>query len=67
MFSRNAEYDLTAAEFDLNDSGKNKSSGILYPAAKLAMNKSDELEMRLNRNPWKLVSIIDWNQAGSKE
>jgi DNA-binding CsgD family transcriptional regulator len=30
-------YDLTAGEFDLNDSDKNKSAGVLYPAAQLIM------------------------------
>jgi hypothetical protein len=60
-------YDLTAGEFDLNDSDKSKSSGVLYPAAQLIINKQGQLQFELRRNPWKLLNIIDWNGAGSKE
>ena len=65
--TQSKEYNLTAGEFDLNDSDKNKSSGVLYPAAQLIVNKEGQLEFNLRKNPWRLVSIIDWNQAGSKE
>jgi len=58
-------YNLTAGEFDLNDSDKDKSSGVLYPAAQLVINKEGQLEIQLNKNPWKLVNIIDWNKAGT--
>ena len=57
-------YDLTAGEFDLNDSDKNKSSGVLYPASQLVINKEGQLEFQLRKNHWRLVNIIDWNQAG---
>jgi len=60
-------YNLTAGEFDLNDSDKNKSGGVLYPAAQLIINKEGQLEFQLNRNPWKLVNIIDWNKAGQEK
>jgi hypothetical protein len=60
-------YDLTAGEIDLNDSDKNKSTGVLYPAAQLIINKQGQLQFELRRNPWKLVNIIDWNGAGSHE
>jgi hypothetical protein len=65
--STTTAYNLTAGEFDLNDSDKNKSAGVLYPASQLVINKEGQLEFQLNKNPWKLTSIIDWNQAGSKE
>ena len=65
--SRTMAYNLTAGEIDLNDSDKNKSAGVLYPASQLIINKEGQLEFQLNKNPWKLVNIIDWNQAGSKE
>jgi len=65
--SRTIAYNLTAGEFDLNDSDKNKSTGVLYPASQLIINKDGQLEFQLNQNPWKLTNIIDWNQAGSKE
>ena len=60
-------YNLTVGEIDLNDSDKSKSAGSLYPASQLIINKDGQLEFQLNKNPWKLVNIIDWNQAGSKE
>jgi len=60
-------YNLTAGEFDLNDSDKTKSTGVLYPAAQLIINKDGQLEFQLNKNHWNLVNIIDWNQAGSTE
>jgi hypothetical protein len=60
-------FNLTAGEIDLNDSDKSKSAGVLYPAAQLILNKQGQLQLELRRNPWKLVNIIDWNGAGSKE
>jgi hypothetical protein len=60
-------FDLTAGEFDLNDSDKNKSAGVLYPAAQLIINKQGQLQFELRKNPWKLVNIIDWNGAGTKD
>ncbi len=65
--STTTAYNLTVGEFDLNDSDKNKSAGVLYPASQLIINKEGQLEFQLNKNPWKLTNIIDWNQAGSKE
>ena len=58
-------YNLTAGEFDINDSDKDKSAGVLFPAAQPVINKEGQLEFQLNKNPWKLVNIIDWNKAGS--
>jgi hypothetical protein len=65
--TRTIAYNLTAGEVNLNDSDKSKSQGSLYPASQLIINKDGQLEFQLNKNPWKLVNIIDWNQAGSKE
>jgi hypothetical protein len=65
--STTTAYNLTAGEFDLNDSDKKKSAGVLYPAAQLVINKDGQLEFQLNKNHWELVGIIDWNQAGAKE
>ena len=58
-------FNLTAGEFDINDSDKDKSSGVLYPAAQLVINKEGQLEFQLRKNPWKLVNIIDWDKAGT--
>jgi hypothetical protein len=64
---RSMDYNLTAGEIDLNDSDKSKSSGVLYPASRLTVNKNGQLEFELRKNPWKLINIIDWNAVGSKE
>ena len=58
--SQTMSYDLTMGEFDLNDTDKSKSTGVLYPAAQLTINKDGELQIELNQNPWRLSGIIDW-------
>jgi hypothetical protein len=65
--TQSTAYDLTAGEFDLNDADNKKSTGVLYPAAQLIINKKGELQFELRKNPWQLVNIIDWNKAGAKE
>jgi hypothetical protein len=61
------EFNLTAGEIEINDGDKDKSGGVLFPAAQLVINKEGQLEFQLNKNPWKLVNIIDWNRAGTRE
>jgi hypothetical protein len=56
-------YSLTAGEIDLNDKEKGKSTGMLFPAAQFIINKEGELQIELNKNPWKLVNITDWNKG----
>lgn len=53
-------YNLTAGELDLNDQDKSKSTGVLYPAAQLTVNKDGEMQLDLNQNPWRLGNFIDW-------
>jgi hypothetical protein len=53
-------FNLTAGEINLNDSDKSKSSGALFPAAQLIINKEGELQFELNQNAWKLTNIIEW-------
>jgi hypothetical protein len=65
--TQSTAYDLTAGEFDLNDADNKKSTGVLYPAAQLIINKKGELQFELRKNPWQLVNIIDWNGAGKQE
>jgi len=59
--TRTEQYSLTCGEIDINEQDKDKSTGVLYPAAKLKVNKQGELEFELYQNPWKLTNIIDWN------
>ena len=58
--TRSTAYNLTAGEFDLNDTDKSKSTGVLYPAAELVIDKQGELQMNLIGNPYNLVDVIDW-------
>jgi hypothetical protein len=63
--TQSTAYNLTAGEFDINDSDKDKSGGVLFPAAQLVINKEGQLEFNLRQNPWKLTNIIDWDKAGT--
>src|SRR5215469_1680563 len=58
--SQSQSFDLTAGEFQLNDQDKSKSTGVLYPACQLTINKDGDLQMELNQNAWRLSNIIDW-------
>lgn len=58
--TRSLDYNLTSGEIDINDTDKSKSTGVLYPAAELTIDKQGELQMNLIGWPWKLVDIIDW-------
>ena len=53
-------FNLTAGEINLNDKDKDKSDGVLFPAAQLIINKEGELQFELNQNAWKLTNIIEW-------
>ena len=54
-------FNLTAGEININDKDKDKSEGVLFPAAQLIVNKEGELQWELNQNAWKLVNIIEWD------
>jgi len=58
--TRSTAYNLTAGEFDINDTDKSKSTGVLYPAAELVIDKQGELQMNLIGNPYNLVDVLDW-------
>ncbi len=54
-------YSLTAGEINIDSQDKSKSAGVLYPAAQLAIGSDGQLELNLNKNPWRLGNIIDWS------
>jgi len=58
--TRTADYNLTAGEIDLNDQDKSKSTGILYPAAKLRLDKNNELSLDLRERRVKSVRNLTW-------
>jgi hypothetical protein len=47
-------------QIEVNDQDKSKSTGVLYPAAQLILDKQGQLQLDLNQNPWRLVDILDW-------
>jgi len=54
-------FNLTAGEININDKDKDKSDGVLFPAAQLIVNKEGELQWELNQNSWRLTNVIEWN------
>ena|SRR6266481_4826880 len=58
--SQSQSFNLTGGEIDVNDQDRSKSTGILYPAAQLVIDKQGQLQIDLNQNAWKLVDILDW-------
>jgi len=58
--SQTQSFNLTAGILDINDQDKSKSTGVLYPAAQLVLDKQGELQWDLNQNAWRLSDIIDW-------
>jgi hypothetical protein len=53
-------FDVTAGIIEINDQDKKKSTGVLYPAAQLVIDKEGEPQWDLRANAWKLVDILDW-------
>jgi hypothetical protein len=58
--SQSQSFDLTAGVLEINDQDKSKSTGVLYPAAQLVLEKEGQLQLDLDQNPWRLSDIIDW-------
>jgi hypothetical protein len=58
--SQSQNFNLTAGEFELNDTDKHKSTGTVYPAAQLIIDKQGKLQFDLTQNLWKLEDVLDW-------
>lgn len=54
--SRSMDYSLSMGEIIIS-ADKKKSSGMLYPAAQLTLDKEKELTLETFQNPWKLQNI----------
>ena len=55
--SRSKDYNLSGMEVIIA-TNKKKSTGTLYPAFKLNLDKEKELQFELTQNPWKLVDVL---------
>jgi hypothetical protein len=58
--TQSQSFNLTAGVFELNTQDKSKSTGVLYPAAQLILDKEGQLQLDLNQNPWRLSDVLDW-------
>jgi hypothetical protein len=58
--SQSTAFNLTGGEFDLDDTDKKKSTGVLYPECQLALDKDGQLKIELTQNAWRLVDVLDW-------
>lgn len=58
--TQSQSYNLTAGILEINDQDKSKSTGSLYPAAMLAIDKQGQLQWDLLQNPWRLSDVLDW-------
>ena len=58
--TQSQSFNLTGGEFDLNDTDKSKSTGVLYPAAQLAIDKQGQIQIELRENAWNLIDVLDW-------
>jgi len=60
-------YDLEIGQFDLNDTDNSKSTGFLYPASKLVIDKQGELHYDLAGSPLLLVNVLDSKQTSAEK
>jgi hypothetical protein len=58
--TQSQSFNLTAGIIELNDQDKSKSTGTLYPAAQLILDKEGQLQWDLTQNPWRLSDVLDW-------
>jgi hypothetical protein len=58
--TQSQSFNLTAGILELNSQDKSKSTGQLYPAAQLILDKEGQLQLDLNQNPWRLSDVLDW-------
>lgn len=58
--AQSTAFNLTGGEFDLNDTDRSKSTGVLYPECQLAIDKQGQLQIQLAQNAWNLVDVLDW-------
>ena len=59
-------YNLTGGRIEINTQDARKSTGSLYPAAQLVINRDGELEIALRKDFWRL-SNISVRQVGQKK
>jgi hypothetical protein len=58
--TQSQSFNLTAGILELNSQDKSKSTGVLYPASQLILDKEGQLQLDLNQNAWRLSDVLDW-------
>jgi hypothetical protein len=58
--TQSQSFNLTAGVIELNTQDKSKSTGQLFPAAQLIMDKEGQLQLDLMQNAWRLSDVLDW-------
>jgi hypothetical protein len=58
--TQSQSFNLTAGVIELNTQDKSKSTGQLFPAAQLIMDKEGQLQLDLRQNAWRLSDVLDW-------
>jgi len=58
--TQSTAFNLTGGEFELDDTDRSKSTGVLYPACQIAIDKQGQLQIELNQDAWKLLDVLDW-------
>ncbi|HEY1209540.1 MAG TPA: hypothetical protein VGE85_09235 [Terracidiphilus sp.] len=64
--AQSQSFDLAIGQFDLNDIDNTKSTGFLYPASKLVIDKQGMFHYDLAGNPWSLVNVLDSKTASDE-
>ena len=59
-------YDLAFGQFDLDDTDATRSTGFLFPASKLLIDKQGEFRYNLEGTPWSLLNVLDSKGAGAE-
>ena len=58
--TQSQSFNLTAGIIEINEQDESKSTGTLYPAAQLILDKQGQLQWDLTQNPWRLSDVLDW-------
>ena len=58
--TQSQSFNLTAGIIEINEQDKSKSTGTIYPAAQLILDKQGQLQWDLTQNPWRLSDVLDW-------
>ena len=61
--SESRSFDLMVGQFDMNDTDNAKSTGFLYPASRLVIDRQGEFHYDLAGGSWPLVDVLDSNWA----